>query len=94
MLSENILEMRSWKYSLNDCDREYIAQILEKLPEDSRIVIFLHYWRDIEFEDIAEVLGVRLKEVEFIHSITLRLLSKVFSQKLNEQKSQSGEVAA
>ena len=94
MLSENILEMRSWKNSLNDCDREYIAQILEKLPQDSRIVIFLHYWRDIEFEDIAEVLGVRLKEVEFIHNITLRLLSKVFSQKLNEQKRQSGEVAA
>lgn len=94
MLSENILEMRSWKNSLNDCDREYIAQILEKLPQDSRIVIFLHYWRDIEFEDIAEVLGVRLKEVEFIHNITLRLLSKVFSQKLNEQKRQSEEVAA
>ncbi len=94
MLSENILEMRSWKNSLNDCDREYIAQILEKLPQDSRIIIFLHYWRDIEFEDIAEVLGVRLKEVEFIHNITLRLLSKVFSQKLNEQKRQSREVAA
>ena len=94
MLSENILEMRSWKNSLNDCDREYIAQVLEKLPQDSRIVIFLHYWRDIEFEDIAEVLGVRLKEVEFIHNITLRLLSKVFSQKLNEQKRQSREVAA
>ncbi|MBK7962377.1 MAG: hypothetical protein IPK04_15045 [Bdellovibrionales bacterium] len=86
--------MRSWKNSLNDCDREYIAQILEKLPQDSRIIIFLHYWRDIEFEDIAEVLGVRLKEVEFIHNITLRLLSKVFSQKLNEQKRQSREVAA
>ncbi len=94
MLSENILEMRSWKNSLNDCDREYIAQILEKLPQDSRIVIFLHYWRDIEFEDIAEVLGVQLKEVEFIHNMTLRLLSKAFSQKLNEQKRQSGEVAA
>ena len=94
MLSEKILEMRSWKNSLSDCEREYIAQVLEKLPEDSRIVIFLHYWRDIEFEDIAEVLGVRLREVEFIHNMTLRLLSKVFSQKLNEQKRQSGEVAA
>lgn len=94
MLSEKILEVRSWKNSLSDCEREYIAQVLEKLPEDSRIVIFLHYWRDIEFEDIAEVLGIRLKEVEFIHNMTLRLLSKVFSQKLNEQKRQSGEVAA
>jgi len=94
VLSEKILEMRSWKNSLSDCEREYIAQVLEKLPEDSRIVIFLHYWRDIEFEDIAEVLGVRLREVEFIHNMTLRLLSKVFSQKLNEQKRQSGEVAA
>lgn len=94
MLSEKILEVRSWKNSLSDCEREYIAQVLEKLPEDSRIVIFLHYWRDIEFEDIAEVLGVRLREVEFIHNMTLQLLSKVFSQKLNEQKRQSGEVAA
>lgn len=94
MLSYKILEVRSWKNSLSDCEREHIAQVLEKLPEDSRIVIFLHYWRDIEFEDIAEVLGVRLREVEFIHNMTLRLLSKVFSQKLNEQKRQSGEVAA
>jgi DNA-directed RNA polymerase specialized sigma24 family protein len=94
VISENILEVRSWKNSLNDCERDYIAQVLEKLPEDSRIVIFLHYWRDIELGDIAEVLGVRLKEVEFIHNMTLRLLSKVFGQKLNEQRRQSEEVAA
>ena len=94
MLSEKVLEVRNWKNSLTDFDREYIGQALEKLPEDSRIVIFLHYWRDIEFEDIADVLGVRLKEIEFIHKVTLQLLSKVFSQKLNEQKNQSGEVAA
>lgn len=79
---------------MNDCEREYIAQILEKLPEDSRIVIFLHYWRDSEFEHIAEVLGVRPRQVEFIHRMTLQILSKVFVQKLNDQKRFLKEVAA
>lgn len=71
-----------------------MAQVLEKLPQDSRLVIFLHYWRDIEFKEIASVMNVPLKEIEFIHRATLRLLSKVLSKKLNNQKSQSGEVAA
>lgn len=94
MLSAKILEAKSWKNSLNEKDREYVAQVLEKLPQDSRIVIFLHYWRDIELEKIAEVLGVPLSEVFFIHNATLRLLSKIFGHKLNEQKRQSREVAA
>ncbi len=94
MLSEKILELWSWRNSLSDCEQEYIAQVLEKLPEDSRIVIYLRYWRDIEFKDIAEVLGVRLKEVESIHHMTLLLLAKVFSQKLNEQKHFFREVTA
>lgn len=79
---------------MNDCEREYIAQILEKLPEDSRIVIFLHYWRGIEFENIAEVLGVRPRQVEFIHRMTLQILSKVFVQKLNDRRRFLKEVAA
>lgn len=94
MPSEKILKTRSWKNSLNDSEREYITQILEKLPEDSRIVIFLHYWKNFEFEDIANVLGVRRRKVEFIHNVTLKLLSKIFVQNLNEQKRQSREVAA
>lgn len=94
MLSENLLDLRSWKNSLSEPEREYIVQILEKLPEDSRIVIFLHYWRDFELKEIAKVINVRLKDVEFIHNVTLRLLSKVFLKKLNQQKCQSREVAA
>ena len=38
-------------------------QVLERLPEDSRIVIYLHYWLDTELKDIAEVLGTKLSEV-------------------------------
>lgn len=94
MISKEILEARSWRNSLTESEREYMIQVLEKLPQDSRLVIFLHYWRDIEFKEIADVMGVPIKEIEFIHRATLRLLSKVFGKKLNEQKNQSGEVAA
>lgn len=94
MLSAEVLETRSWRNSLSESDKEYMIQVLEKLPEDSRLVVFLHYWRDLELKEIAEVMGVRLKEVEFIHNATLRLLSKVFGKKLNERKCQSREVAA
>lgn len=71
-----------------------MIQVLEKLPEDSRLIIFLHYWRDLDLKEIADVMGVHLREVEFIHNATLRLLSKVFGKKLNERKCQSREVAA
>ena len=94
MLSDKILELRNCKNSLSDYEKDYIAQVLEKLPHDSRIVIFLHYWRDIEFKEIAKVLGARLQEVEFIHDVTLRLLSKIFHQKFNEQNQKSEEFAA
>ena len=86
MLSAKILQTTSWKNSLNDVEKDYVRKVLEKLPEDSRIIIYLHYWRDIELSDIAKTLGVRLREIQFVHDATLRLLSKVFSQKLDEQQ--------
>jgi DNA-directed RNA polymerase specialized sigma24 family protein len=94
MLSAKVMEAKTWRNSLNEKDREYMNRVIEKLPQDSRIVIYLHYWLDLEFKDIAEVLGTMLREVEFIHNVTLRLLSKVFRQKLNVTKCQSMEVAA
>ena len=69
-------------------------RVLEKLPEDSRIVIFLHYWRDIDIPRIAELMGLQIRKVDYIHKMTLQLLSKVFIQKLNEQRHQLKEVAA
>lgn len=94
MLSKSVREAQSWRNSLTAQDREYVNQVLEKLPEDSRIVIYLHYWRDLELKDIAEVLGVRLNDVEFIHKATLRLLSKVFSPKNICNQAKQMEVAA
>jgi len=93
MLSANILQATTWKNSLTDVERDYVRRVLEKLPEDSRIVIYLHYWMDIEFIEIAKTLGVRLKEIQFIHDATLRLLSKVFRQQLTEQHKTKGTAA-
>ena len=94
MLSHGIWENKSWKNSLTESDRELIMLSMEKLPYDSKIVIFLHYWREIEFKEIAEVLGIKLKEVEFIHNATLQLLSKVFGKRTHEQRNQLKGVAA
>lgn len=94
MLSIQIWEASCWKNSLGQKDREYINNVLKILPENSRIVIFLHYWRGIEFEEIAELMSVRLKEVELIHIKTLQLLSKVFRQKIKKEFDQYNEEIA
>lgn len=86
MLSQKILETQHWKNSLDESDVRYIWKVLEKLPEDSKVIIFLRYWRNIEFDEIAETLGVSLRKIKFIHDMTLRLLSKVFLNNLNDQK--------
>lgn len=94
MLSAKVMDAKSWRNSLNKKDREYVLRVLEKLPEDSRTVIYLRYWRDFELCDIADILGIRRGEVEFIHRMTLQLLSKIFGQKLTVTKSQTMGVAA
>lgn len=90
MLSRKILEAHRWKNSLDESDVRYIWKVLEKLPEDSKVIIFLRYWRNIEFDEIAETLGLSLRKIKFIHDMTLRLLSKVFLHNLNDQKTNYG----
>ena len=94
MLSENVWEANSWTNSLSEDDREYMNQVLEKLPEDSRVIIFLHYWMDMEPKEIAEVMGMGLKKIDSIHNSTLQFLSKVFKRKFINKTSQPKEVAA
>ena len=94
MLSTEVLKRQSWRNSLTSSDKEYMERVLEKLPEDSRLVIFLHYWRDFELKDIADVMGTCLKEVELIHNMTLQLLSKAFGKTSENEKRQSREVTA
>lgn len=79
MLFQKIAESKSWENLLNSRDKEELHRKLEKLPEDSRAIIYLRYWKNIEFKEIAEVLGLRLRQVEYIHEITLRLLSKALT---------------
>ena len=94
MLLSKFLKNRSWRDSLTETDKKYMEQVLQKLPNDSRIVIFLHYWRDIGLQDIADIMGVCLKEVVLIHNITLQMLSKAFGKTINNEKYQSRKVAA
>jgi len=94
MLSQEVLTAQSWKNSLNTEDKEYLQAVLSKLPQDSRIIIFLRYWRDFEFEDIAKVLGIALSEVFTVHDLTLRLLSKTICFNKKPMHSQTKEAAA
>jgi len=93
MLSENILKAESWKNSLSIEDKEYVHTVLSKLPQDSRVIIFLRYWRDFEFEDIAKTLGIALSEVFAVHDLTIQLLSKTICFNKKPMHSQTKEAA-
>lgn len=94
MISESILESRSWKNCLDDNEKRNFHLVLSKLPEDARIVIFLRYWRDFEFEDIAITLGQRLSQVHQTHKLTIQLLSKVLIGNMNSSQSHKKEAVA
>ncbi len=85
MFSEKIRKARSWKNLLSESEIDYLLKILSKLPHDSRIVIFLCYWRDLELDDIASILGISRKETDYIHDMTLQLLTKVLSKQPHYQ---------
>lgn len=48
--------------------REHVARTIERLPDNDRVVIGLHYTQDLPFASIAEVLGLSASRVSQIHS--------------------------
>lgn len=55
-----------------------LAQIIESLPKNERLVLSLYYEQDLNLKEIGEVLGVSESRVSQIHSqATLRIRSRI-----------------
>ncbi len=66
------------KVSLTQEEKQCLRFVVSKLPEDPRVIVYLRYWRGLDFNEISVVMGISLKEVIFIHNKTLQLLKALF----------------
>lgn len=64
--------------ALRDDMVHHLAQIIESLPKNERLVLSLYYEQDLNLKEIGEVLGVSESRVSQIHSqATLRIKSRL-----------------
>ncbi|CDZ78567.1 Sigma-F factor [Legionella massiliensis] len=64
--------------ALRDDMVRHLAQIIESLPKNERLVLSLYYEQDLNLKEIGEVLGVSESRVSQIHSqATLRIKSRL-----------------
>uniref|UniRef100_UPI0038BA4C08 RNA polymerase sigma factor FliA n=1 Tax=Legionella tunisiensis TaxID=1034944 RepID=UPI0038BA4C08 len=64
--------------ALHDDLISHLAQIIEGLPKNERLVLSLYYEQDLNLKEIGEVLGVSESRVSQIHSqATLRIRSRI-----------------
>jgi RNA polymerase sigma factor FliA len=58
--------------------RERVVLIVDALPERERVIIRYHYYEQMEFTMVAEILGVTKGRVSQIHARALRLIQEAF----------------
>ncbi len=82
-VTEDILQIDGGEYSepqhnvLREDMVNHLAQIIEGLPKNERLVLSLYYEQDLNLKEIGEVLGVSESRVSQIHSqATLRIRSR------------------
>lgn len=64
--------------ALHDDLISHLAQVIEGLPKNERLVLSLYYEQDLNLKEIGEVLGVSESRVSQIHSqATLRIRSRL-----------------
>lgn len=57
-------------------DKELLIKALEKIPNEYKIVLTLHYQEDLTFKEIGEVLNKPLNTVKSYHYRALMMLKK------------------
>ncbi len=55
-----------------------MLSLVVTLPEDARVIVYLRYWREFEFSEIAKAIEMKQNEVIFVHSKALQILKAVF----------------
>lgn len=68
----------SWARFLSSNEKKYVSFLVEMLPADARYIVYLRYWRDFEFSEIAKAIEMKPNEVSFVHSKALQILKATF----------------
>jgi len=66
--------------------RAWLEELLAKLPEDFQIVISCHYFRDLKFKEIAEILGVSESRISQMHAKALINLKRMIARNNGDPK--------
>lgn len=67
-------------YQLNDLKRSLI-HLLPLLPDKQRSVLMLHYFQQLQFKEVAELLGVSTGRVSQLHKNSLISLRNLYESK-------------
>ena len=70
--------VHSWARFLSSDEKKYVSFLVKRLPADARHILYLRYWRDFEFNEIAKAIKMKPNEVLFVHSKALQILKAVF----------------
>lgn len=75
---ERIQSINSWVRFLSSNEKKYVGSVVEMLSEDARVIVYLRYWREFEFSEIAKAIKMKQNEVIFVHSKALQILKAIF----------------
>ena len=64
-------------------ESEQVRQVLQSLPERERLIVELYYYRDRNFKEIAEILGVTESRVSQLHTRMKKRFKELLSLHLN-----------
>ncbi|HEX2984818.1 MAG TPA: sigma-70 family RNA polymerase sigma factor, partial [Ignavibacteriales bacterium] len=60
--------------------KEILVRALERLSERDRLVVTLYYFEELNFKEIADVLGLSIGRVSQIHTKVLSNLKKILQE--------------
>ncbi len=57
-----------------------VNKLIEKLPPQTRLILFLHYYEDLTFLEISEILNEPLNTVKSRHQRALKFLKRIIKE--------------
>jgi len=54
--------------------KEYLVEQIEKLPEQQRMVLVLHYYEELTLKEISKIMHISESRVSQIHTKTILML--------------------
>ncbi len=62
--------------------RQLLIEAIKELPERDRLIISLYYYENLNYKEIAEVLGITVSRVSQIHAKVMKTLKNKLTKKI------------